>query len=155
MDQKQYQDLLGDYSQNQVRQMLEWHVNPLKKGWKYGVGGFVLFVALLMGGMPVYGVWQQGLAGEAELKRAQQNRQITIEEAAAVKESSLDLASAEVIRAQGVKEANDIIADGLGGPEGYLRYLYINGLNSPDSNCEVIYVPTEAGLPILEAGKRD
>lgn len=35
--------------------------------------------------------------------------------------------------------------------EGYLRYLWIDKLGAGN---QVIYVPTEAGLPILEAGKR-
>ncbi len=43
-------------------------------------------------------------------------------------------------------------SDSLGGPEGYLRYLYIQNLE--DSKGQIIYVPTEGGLPILEAGQR-
>lgn len=105
---------------------------------------------ILMFALPLYGVWQQALVGKAALKRAEQDRQITIEEAAATKESASLLAQAEVIRAAGVKEANDIIAEGLGGPEGYLRYLWIQKMDT----ANVIYVPTEANLPILEAGKR-
>lgn len=91
-------------------------------------------------------------AGQAELKRAEQNRQIAIEEAKAKKESAQALADAEIIRAQGVAKANKIIGDSLKDNEAYLRYLWIDSLNSNNQN--VIYVPTEAGLPILEAGKR-
>ena len=109
----------------------------------------LVLIVLMMGGCPYYNVWQQGLAGEAELRRAEQNRQIMIQEAQAKKESASMLADAEVIRAQGVKEANDIIAEGLGGPEGYLRYLYIQSLEGTQN--QVIYLPTEAGMPILEA----
>lgn len=61
------------------------------------------------------------------------------------------LADAEIIRATGASESNRIIAEGLGGPEGYLRYLWIQSLENNKAN--VIYVPTEAGLPILEAGR--
>jgi hypothetical protein len=50
---------------------------------------------------------------------------------------------------------NKIIADGMGGPEGYLRWKYIEMLedtsNSPGKT--IIYVPTEGGLPLLEAGR--
>lgn len=116
-------------------------------------GAGVILITLLAGGCPVYSVWQQGLVGEAELARAEQNRQIKIQEAQAVQESASYLAKAEVLRAQGVADANDIIADGLGGPEGYLRYLYIDGLKDSD-NLQIIYIPTEAGIPMLEAGKR-
>jgi hypothetical protein len=101
---------------------------------------------------PHYNVWQQGLAGQAELRRAEQNRQIAVQEAQALKESATLKAEAEVERAKGVAEANRIIADGLKQNEEYLRYLWIDGLGNTQN--QVIYVPTEAGLPILEAGKR-
>lgn len=120
------------------------------------VGGILLLVCILvvgsgMWGCPTYNVWQQGLQGQAELARAEQNRQIKVEEAVAMKESAVFLADAEVARARGVAEANAIIADGLGGSEGYLRYLWIQQLGSNGS--DIIYVPTEAGIPILEAGR--
>lgn len=101
---------------------------------------------------PQYKVWQQGLAGEAELKRAEQNRQVKIQEAKAHSESAKFLSDAEIERARGVAEANKIIANGLGGPEGYLRYLYIDSIAGKDN--QIIYIPTEAGVPVLEAGKR-
>lgn len=111
----------------------------------------VLFVA--MWGLPQYNVWASELDGRAELRKAEQNRQIAVEEAKAQKESAQCLADAEIIRAEGVAKANKTIGDSLKGNEAYLRYLWINGLNNNQQN--VIYVPTEAGLPILEAGKRD
>jgi hypothetical protein len=106
---------------------------------------------LLFWGLPVWNVWRAGLSGGAELRRAEQNRQITIQEAKAKLESAKYLNEAEVIRARGVAESNKIVADGLGGPEGYLRYLWIQQVSGQPG---VIYVPTEAGMPILEAGKR-
>lgn len=48
--------------------------------------------------------------------------------------------------------SNKIIGASLKENEAYLRYLWINGRES--NNPTVIYVPTEAGLPILEAGRR-
>ena len=99
-----------------------------------------------------YNVWSQEMDGKAQLAEAEWTRKIAVEEAKARQESAVLDAQAEVERAKGVKEANEIIAAGLGGPEGYLRYLYINTLN--ELNTQLIYVPTEAGLPILEAGKR-
>lgn len=104
---------------------------------------------LIMWGCPNYRVYQQNLEGEAELARATQNRQITIQEAQAKKESAKDLAEAEVIRADGVARANKIIGESLKGNEAYLHYLFINNLEN--TKDQVIYLPTEAGLPILEA----
>jgi hypothetical protein len=57
-----------------------------------------------------------------------------------------------IARAHGVAEANKIIGNSLKGNEAYLRYLWIHNL--AESKGDVIYVPTEAGLPILEAGRR-
>lgn len=119
---------------------------------KWVVGGLLALVIVAMAGCPQYNVWEQGLAGKAALKRAEQDRQIAIQEAQAKKESAKMLADAEIERARGVAEANRIIGDGLKGNEEYLRYLWIEGLKG--NRESVIYVPTEAGLPILEAGKR-
>ena len=117
----------------------------------------VVFVCLVvaggMAGCPTYNVWQQGLQGKAELARAEQNRQIKINEAKARKDAAKFEAEAEIERARGVAEANKIIGASLKNNEGYLRYLWIQGLQ--DGSSEVIYIPTEAGLPILEAGKRN
>ncbi len=121
--------------------------------WKRFISGSILGVFTIIGlgmwGCPQYNVWQQGLGGQAELKRAVFNRQITVEEARATLESADLLNKAEVLRARGVAEANEIIAGGLGGPQGYLRYLYIQQLAKRKG--DTIYIPTEAGLPILEA----
>ena len=118
----------------------------------YSIIGLVLVIGLGMWGIPRYSVYQQGLAGEAELARAQQNRQIRIQEAQAAKESAKMLAEGEIERAKGVAEANRIIGDSLKGNEAYLRYLWVQGLNGSTAP-QVVYVPTEAGLPIMEAGR--
>lgn len=111
----------------------------------------VVLISIGMWGCPTYNVWEQGLAGQAELKRAEQNRQIKIQEAKAAQESALFLAQAEIERAKGVAGANKIIGDSLRDNEGYLRYLWINGLQT--NQMQVVYIPTEAGIPILEAGR--
>lgn len=99
----------------------------------------------------IYDVWAQGKEGEAELAKAESNRQIKTLEAKALEESSKHLAQAEIIRAEGVAKANLIIGQSLKENEAYLRYLWINGLQNNSNH--VIYVPTEANLPILEAGR--
>ena len=112
--------------------------------------GVIFVVALLFFGLPIWNVWRAGLSGESELKQAEWNRQIAVREAQAAFDSSKLKAQAEIERAKGNAEANKIIAGGLGGPEGYLRYLYIEALLQ-NKNAQIIYVPTEAQIPILEA----
>lgn len=62
----------------------------------------VAFVGIMAFGYPSYLVWEQNKVGEAELARAEQNRQIAIQEARAKEESAKSLANAEIIRAQGI-----------------------------------------------------
>jgi len=115
--------------------------------------GIVLAIGLIMLGWPQYRVYSQRLAGEAALAEAQSSRQVAILEARAKKESAVSLAEAEVIRAEGAAKANQILQNSLGGPEGYLRYLQIQALE--ESKAGLIYVPTEAGLPVTEARRLD
>lgn len=107
----------------------------------------VAVIGFIMWGIPKYKVYSMELSGKAQLKEAEWNRQIAVQEAEALKQSAKLKAEAEVLRAQGIAEANEIIAGSL--TEEYIRYKFVEGLN--DGNTEVIYVPTEANLPILEA----
>jgi regulator of protease activity HflC (stomatin/prohibitin superfamily) len=113
------------------------------------VGGVVLLGALIFIGGPQYNVWQQSLAGKAELQKAEYTRQVAVLEAQAKKDSAQQLAEAEVIRAQGVAKANQIIGDSLKDNREYLQYLYITGLEEGSNKGNVtIYVPTEGGMPV-------
>jgi regulator of protease activity HflC (stomatin/prohibitin superfamily) len=96
-----------------------------------------------------YRVYSAQQAGKAVLAEAQSSRQVKTLEARAAKESASLLAEAEVARARGAAEANHILQNSLGGPEGYLRYLQIQSLENTEAT--LIYVPTEAGLPVTEA----
>ncbi len=123
------------------------------------LGGGVLLsfvvgmITLAMWGCPQYSVYEQRLSGEAELAKATYNRQVRVREAEATKEAATLLAEAEVERAKGISGANKIIGESLKGHDEYLHWLYIEALKE-NKNAQVIYVPTEAGVPILEAGKR-
>ena len=122
----------------------------------YIFGFLALLVALIFAaifGWQWFKVFSAEQSGKAELARAEGNRQIRVLEARAQLDSASLMAEAEIIRAQGVAQANEIVANGLGGPEGYLRYLYIEMLRD-NEGAQIIYIPTEAGLPILEAGQR-
>ncbi len=96
-----------------------------------------------------YSVWSANKSGEAQLAEATQNRNIRVLEAKASMESAQYAAKSEIIRAKGVAQANDIIMGRLGGPQNYLAYLQIEAMK--DTKGQVIYVPTEANLPITEA----
>lgn len=77
-----------------------------------------------------------------------ENEAATLQAEAKVKIAKAE-AQAEIERAYGVAKANEIIGQSLKGNSEYLKYLMIQGLNN--GNGERIYIPTEAGLPILEA----
>jgi hypothetical protein len=118
------------------------------------IGSFASWIImfLVFGGLwgcPRYNVWQQEMSGRAEFAKAEQNRRIKVEEAKANLEAEKLNAEAEVERARGVAESNTIIGEGLRGNEMYIRYLWVKGLT--DGSSEVIYVPTEANIPIMEA----
>lgn len=121
---------------------------------KWIIGGIACLFLLIVGmylAYPYYHIFEQTMAGKAKLAEAESSKQILITDAHAKMESAKLLAEAEVERARGVAKANEIIGKSLEGNESYLRYLWIQGLQ--EGKNEVIYVPTEANLPILEAGR--
>ncbi len=131
-------------------------MNDESKGWiSWVAAGCLLFLCGSFGGcwaLPQYRVYEQRLEGEAELAKANYSKQVAVQEANAKKDSASLLAEAEIARAKGVAAANKIIGDSLKGNEEYLRYLWISEMTT--TKDQIIYVPTEANLPILEAGRR-
>ena len=109
------------------------------------IGIIVLYMAI----MPRYRVWSQEMRGKAAYAEAVQNRQIQIEEAKANLESQKLNSEAEVERAKGMAKSIEI-ENGKLTPL-YIHYLWVRNIDKMDG--EKIYIPTEAGLPILEAGK--
>lgn len=116
--------------------------------------GVIMLVLSLMFGIPKYNVWQSKIAietaqnlGKAELIRAQENRKIAIEEAEANKIVQQINSEIEVIRATGMAEAIEIENGKL--TTKYIQYLWVRNIDKMDG--DVIYIPTEANLPILEA----
>lgn len=98
-------------------------------------------------------VWGAEMSGKAVLAEAEFSRQVRVQEAQAKADSAELEGRAELTRAEYSAQANIALADGLGGPEAYLRYLYIRMLEEQDNAGQVIYLPTEAGMPILEANR--
>lgn len=115
------------------------------------IGGLVTIILLvgLFIGIPMYNVWQQEMQGKAEFAKAEQNRKIRIEEAKANLEAEKLNAQAEIERAKGAAEAIRIENGSL--TPTYIQYLWVR--QQKDFTGKVIYIPTEASLPILEAGR--
>lgn len=109
---------------------------------------FVLVLIVLgMWGCPSYGVYSARKEGEAILAHAQSSREVAVAEAKAKMESSSLLAQADTIRAHGVARSNIIIGQSL--TDSYLHWYWIDNIEkNPNA---VIYVPTEANLPIMES----
>jgi len=113
------------------------------------IGWFVLIViVLVMWGCPNYRVFSAQKDGEAILAHAQSSREVAVAEAKAKMESSSLLSRADTIRAHGIARSNKII--GLSLTPSYLHWFWIDNI---DKSNNVIYVPTEANLPILEANR--
>ena len=83
---------------------------------------------------------------EMKLRTEQESLQKEFELIKAKKDAEI-----EVAKAEGVAKSNSIIANSI--TDNYLRYKWVEGLQR--NEMQVIYVPTEANLPIMEAGRLD
>lgn len=111
----------------------------------------VAFIGLLMAILPVYGVWRKQQKGRAALAEAEFSKRVKLEEAKTNLESEKLNALAEIERAKGAAES--IRIEGGQITENYIRYLWVRQQDNLNDKT-VIYLPTEAGLPILEAGRK-
>jgi regulator of protease activity HflC (stomatin/prohibitin superfamily) len=113
------------------------------------IGGTVFVGVLFFGSSAlykVYNVWAMEQEGKAILMKAEQTRQIQIAQAMAEKDSAVLRAEAIAIIGKAAKEY----------PE-YRQQEYIGAFAEAlkeGKMQQIIYVPTEANIPILEAGKR-
>ncbi len=113
--------------------------------------GIVLLVGITVGalyGVPKYKVWVKEMDGKAQFAEAEQNRRIKIEEAKANLESEKLNAQAEIERAKGAAEAIKIENGQL--TTTYIQYLWVRQ-QSDNKIQKIVYIPTEASMPILEA----
>lgn len=98
-------------------------------------------------------VWGAEMSGRAILAESEFSRQARVEEAKAKAAAAELEGRAELTRAEYSAKANEALSEGLGGPEAYFRYLYIRMLEEQGTQGQVIYIPTEAGMPVLEANR--
>jgi len=127
------------------------------------VGGLVTVVAfsavglvgLGMWGCPKYDIYQQEMSGHATFAKAESTRRVKVLESQAKLDAAKLEAQSDIERAKGIAAANEIVVKGLGGPDNYLRWKYIQMLEDHGGTVhrEIIYVPTEANVPIMEAGR--
>lgn len=115
--------------------------------------GIILIFALMFG-LPKYNVWQQEMAGKAEMAKAEQNRKILVEEAKARLEAEKLNAQAEIERAKGMAEAMKVENNTLNTT--YNQYLFIRTLEKladKGSLPQIIYIPTEGLTPVMNIDK--
>lgn len=114
-----------------------------------------ILVVVLMVGLPVYNVWQQEMAGKAEMAKAEQNRKILIEEAKARLEAEKLNAQAEVERARGMAEAMKLENGTLNTT--YNQYLFIRTLEKLADKGDlpqIIYMPSEGLVPVMDVSTK-
>jgi len=105
-----------------------------------------LLAALGLWGCPQYNVWKKGMSGKAKLMEAEQTKKILIESARAEVEAARHRAEAVQIMGQAAKDFPEYrLQEFMAAFAEALQSEYID---------QIIYVPTEANVPILEAGKR-
>ncbi len=127
------------------------------KSQKSILGIFILIViavVVMMFGLPTYNVWQQEMAGKAEMAKAEQNRRILVEEAKARLEAEKLNAQAEIERAKGMAEAMSIENGTLNSV--YNQYLFIRTLEklADKGNLpQIIYMPSEGLVPVMDVSQ--
>lgn len=103
----------------------------------------ILALGAFLLGWPLYRVWEQKLAGEAALARANQQKQILVTQAQAERDSA-------ELRAQAI----EIIGEKATKYPQYRQQEFIGAFAEAMQNGaiqKIIYVPTEANIPIIEA----
>jgi regulator of protease activity HflC (stomatin/prohibitin superfamily) len=114
------------------------------------VGAVVLFIVALivacMAGCPQYSVCTQRLEGEAALAKAHATKQVLVTQAQAEKDAAVLRAEAIGIVGKAAKEFPEYRQQEFIGA--FAQAMHDGRIN------QIIYVPTEGSIPILEAGKR-
>lgn len=112
---------------------------------KWAVAAIVVTVIALSA---VVVVWRL-INPQLNLYKANTEKQSQIAVSRAKADAAVFEKAAEITRAEGVSEANRIIASSI--TDEYIRWLYVDQLDRIEG--QIIYIPTEAAIPILEAGR--
>jgi hypothetical protein len=100
---------------------------------------------------PRWAVWAAHQSGLADLAAAKNEQQIQIAKAQSRLEAADLNKKAAIIEAEAVSAQINAIGAQLKEHDLYLRWQWIKMMEDGNSGAKVIYVPTEANLPILEA----
>lgn len=112
------------------------------------IGWFVVVAVVAVGSLwayPRYNVWRASLAGEAKLREAESTKRILIE-----------TAKAEVESAKLRAEAIALVGEAAHRYPEYRQQEFIGAFAEAlrEGNVEqIMYVPTEANIPITESGR--
>lgn len=113
----------------------------------------IIILGALVGGMmlyPRYKIYKLEMSGKAALAEAEWSKKIQIEEAKGRLEAAKFDRERELMEANTTAETNMIVSGSL--DPLYLQYLMINRMIDGNTQ-QIIYLPTEAGIPQLEAGR--
>jgi hypothetical protein len=114
--------------------------------WMKRVGGTLIAVVIVLAaGCPPYNVWSQKLEGEAVLAHAHAARMVLVTQAEAELEAATRRAKATEIVGAAAKAFPEYRSQEFIGAFG-------EALHSGKIS-QIIYVPTEANIPIIEAGR--
>lgn len=110
------------------------------------LAGIIGLVVAAMGLYPQYKVYARRLDGEATLAQAHAARQVLVTQAQAEKDAAVLRAEAIAIVGQAEKDFPEYRQQEFIG-------AFAEAMHSGKIN-QIIYVPTEGNIPLLEAGKR-
>lgn len=113
--------------------------------WLVGVFLAIFLIAVSMVVFPIWGVWASKLSGEGALARAESSRRVIVAQARAEMEAAELRAKAIAIVGKAAKDF----------PEYRTQEFIGSFAHALDSGkiSQIIYVPTEANIPITEAGR--
>lgn len=120
--------------------------------WIGLVFAVILVIWLLCAVGQIYSVWASHKEGQADLAKAQNEQQVQVAKAQGRLNAAELNKQAELIDASAVAKSVEIIGKALHDNHGYLQWKWIHMMEERDAG-DTIYVPTEASLPILEAGR--
>ena len=126
--------------------------------WLLGAGGFIALLLVVWGlwGYQHWKVWANHQSGLADLSKAKNEQQIQIAKAQSRVDAALLNKQAAIIEAEAVAKQIEAIGTQLTTHDLYLRWQWIKMMEDTheDADRSVIYVPTEANIPILEARRK-